>query len=445
MPLPERYAGEVPKMIKVWEPAGYFDAQSKIWLAQSEARHELYGKPTAEQLKEIRAALELNSEDIDGLNEAKGHETNKLLRKVQGKLSPEAGNFIHLGNTSSDVLDTSLSLQIIESLGLIKDDFNKLGESLASLALKHRGTLQIGRTHTQHGIPQTFGRQVLGWYEEVQRGIERTARAKQTISFGKTSGEVGTNVFIEPEVEELALAKLGLKPDTAPTQIISRDRHAEVVALMAVNGATLARIATNIRLLGETDIGEVREPFDPKTQQGSSAMPHKRNTELTERVVGLNRRIRSTVGEELDAVISWLERDISHSSTERFTLPDLFGCLSYAAKLTTFVTDGLVVNTDKMLKNMDKTFGAIYSSRLLNTLLETQKMSRTEAYKLVKELSQTAMDTETPLLELVSGDPKITRLLNPKQLTELFDPSFYLKNIDTAFKRAGLIVSKDKK
>ncbi|MBI2613895.1 MAG: adenylosuccinate lyase [Candidatus Levybacteria bacterium] len=445
MPLPERYAREVPKMVKIWEPAGYFDAQSRIWLAQSEARHELYGKPTAEQLKEIRAALALNPEDVDALNEAKGHETNKLLRKVQGKLSPEAGNFIHLGNTSSDVLDTSLSLQIIESLGVIKSDFDKLGESLASLALKHRGTLQVARTHTQHGIPQTFGRQVLGWYEEVQRGIERTARAKQTISFGKTSGEVGTNVFIEPEVEELALSKLGLKPDSAPTQIISRDRHAEVVALMAVNGTTLARIATNIRLLGSTDIGEVREPFDPETQQGSSAMPHKRNTELTERVVGLNRRIRSTVGEELDAAITWLERDISHSSTERLTLPDLFGCLSYIAKLTTFVTDGLVVNADTMLKNMDKTHGSIYSSRLLNALLETGQISRTEAYELVKGLSQTAMDTETPLLKLASDNPTIAKLLKPDQLPELFDPGFYLRNIDVAFKRAGLIFSKDKK
>lgn len=445
MPLPKRYAREVPKMVKIWEPAGYFDAQSKIWLAQSEARHELYGKPTAKQLEEIRAALALNPEDINALNEAKGHETNKLLRKVQGKLSPEAGNFIHLGNTSSDVLDTSLSLQIIKSLGLIRDNFSKLGESLASLALEHRGTLQVARTHGQHGIPQTFGRQVLGWYEEVQRGIERTARAKEVISFGKTSGEVGTNVFIEPEVEERALAKLGLRPDDAPTQIVSRDRHAEVVALMAVNGATLARIATNIRLLGETDIGEVREPFDPEAQQGSSAMPHKRNTELTERVVGLNRRIRSTVGEELDAVISWLERDISHSSTERFTFPDLFGCLSYAAELTTFVADGLVINADKMLKNMDKTYGSIYSSRLLNALLDTGQISRTEAYELVKGLSQTAMDTETPLLKLVSDNPIIAKLLKPDQLPELFDPSFYLRNIAVAFKRAGLIFPKDKK
>lgn len=444
MPLPERYAREVPRIVKVWKPAGYFDAQLKIWLAQSEARHELYGKPTAGQLKQIRTALELTPEDIRALNEAKGHETNKLLRKVQGKLSPEAGNFIHLGNTSSDVLDTSLSLQIIESLGLIKDDFSRLGESLASLALKHKNTLQIGRTHGQQAIPQTFGRQVVGWYAEVKRGVKRVDHAKEVIAFGKCSGEIGTHVFISPELEEKALAKLGLKPDEAPTQVISRDRHSEVVALMTVNGATLARIATNIRLLGMTDVGEVREPFDAEAQQGSSAMPHKRNTELTERIVGLNREIREKVGTELDAAITWLERDISHSSSERFVFADLFGCLSYAAKLTTFVIDGLVVNADKMLKNMDKTYGAIYSSRLLNALLETQKISRTEAYELVKGLSQTAMDTETPLIKLASGNTKITRLLKQDQLTELFNPNFYLRNIDVAFKRTGLVFTKNK-
>ncbi|MDO8621331.1 MAG: adenylosuccinate lyase [Candidatus Levybacteria bacterium] len=444
MPLPKRYAGQVPDMIKVWEPEGYFRAQAKIWEAQSEARHELYGKPTARQLKQILAALELTPKDIIALNEAKGHETNKLLRKVQTKLSPEAGNFIHLGNTSSDVLDTSLSLQIIESLNIVGNDFDQLGKSLKKLALKHKETLQIGRTHGQHAIPQTFGRQIVGWYAEVKRGIERIDRAKKVIAFGKLSGEIGTHVFISPELEEEALAKLGLKPDEAPTQIISRDRHAEVVALMGINGTTLARIATNIRLLGMTDIGEVREPFDPKDQQGSSAMPHKRNTELTERVVGLNREVREKVATELDTAITWLERDISHSSSERFVYPDLFGCLSYAAKLTTLVMDGLVVNADRMVKNMDKTHGAIYSSRLLNVLLETQKISRTEAYELVKELSQKAIDTETPLTKLVSDNIKIARLLKQDQITELFDPSFYLKNIDVAFKRTGLISSKNK-
>lgn len=443
MALPERYARQVSDMERVWKPEGYFQAQTRIWAAQSEARHELHGKPTVKQLEEIRAALQLNPQDIDALNEPKGHETNRLLRTVQGRLSPEAGNFIHRGNTSSDVLDTSLALQIIESLGIVKDDFAKLGESLKSLALKHKDTLQIGRTHGQHAIPQTFGRQILGWYAEVERGIERIARAKKIISYGKCSGEVGTNVFIEPELEERALAKLGLKPDPAPTQVISRDRHAEVAVLMAVNGATLARIATNIRLLSMTDVGEVREPFDPETQQGSSAMPHKRNTELTERVSGLNRRIRGATSEELDTAILWLERDISHSSTERFTFADLFGCLAYAARLTTEVINGLVVYPERMLTNLNATYGAIYSSRLLNTLLE-KGMSRTDAYELVKTLAQKAMDEKIPLQKLAGKNRQIRNLLGSGELAELFNPEFYLRNIDVAYKRAGVVFDSKK-
>lgn len=436
MPLPERYALEVPEMGRIWNPEGYFRAQARIWWAQAEARHELEGTPSTEQLELIRFALQLTPEDIERLNQAKGHETNKLLRTVQSRLPAEVGNFVHRGNTSSDVLDTSLALQIIESLDIINDDFNNLGKSLLLLANKHRETLQIGRTHTQHAIPQTFGRQVLGWYAEVGRGLDRIERSKEVIAYGKCSGEVGTNVFIDPELEERALAKLGLKPDPAPTQVISRDRHAEVVGLMAVNGATLARIATNIRLLSMTEVGEVHEPFDPE-EQGSSAMPHKRNPELSERIIGLNRRIRSTALEELDAAILWLDRDISHSSTERFTLGDLFGCLSYATHLTTGVINGLVVYPDQMLANLNRTYGAIYSPRLLNALLE-KGQPRTEAYELVKKLAQRAMDQKTPLHELVSADKQIGEVLSPEELAPLFNPDFYLRNIDVVYNRLGI-------
>lgn len=439
MPAPERYAGQVPEMTRVWEPEGYFKAQTKIWQAETEARHELYGEPSAEQLGQIQQALRLTPEDIVALNEARGHETNKLIRLVQSRLSSEAGNYIHRGNTSSDVLDTSLSMQILESLDITRDGLSGLSDSLRTLALKHRTTLQVGRTHTQHAIPQTFGRQVVGWYAETQRGLGRVDRAREVISVGKLSGEIGTNVFIEPELEELALKKLGLEPDPAPTQIISRDRHAEVIALMAVNSATLARIATNIRLLAMTDVGEVREPFDAASQQGSSAMPHKRNTELTERIVGLNREIRGSAGEELDAAISWLERDISHSSTERYVYPDTFQTLAYVIKLTREVIDGLEVNPEKMKENLEKTYGAIYSSRLLNTLLDKGTLSRTEAYELVKGLAQKAMDTKTQLLDLASENPAINDNLDSEELKGLFDPNFYLTNTDVAFKRAGII------
>ncbi len=438
MPLPARYAEQVPELTAIWSPEGYFEAQTSIWMAQCEAAHELTGTPTAAELEQIRAALRLSPEDVAQLIEARGHETNKLLRLVQSRLPARLGNLIHRGNTSSDVLDTSLALQILRSLDVLQQDFAAVAAALAQLALQHANTLQIARTHGQHAVPQTFGRQVLGWYAEVERCLERIARARQVIAVGKFAGEVGTSVFISPEMEEATLRRLGLAPDPAPTQVISRDRHAEVVALMAVNAGTLCRIATNLSLLAITDLGEVREPFDPETQQGSSAMPHKRNTELCERIRGLTRRVWSAAQEELGAMVLWLERDISHSSTERFTFPDVFGCLAYSARLLTEVLTGLVVYTDRMAQNVEATHGAIYGSRLLNALLATERIGRTEAYELVKRLAQQALDTGVHLRELAARDPQITALLGTEDLDDLFRPDFYLRNIDVAYRRVGM-------
>jgi adenylosuccinate lyase len=298
----------------------------------------------------------------------------------------------------------------------------------------------MSRTHGQHAVPQTFGRQALGWLAEVERCLERLDRARTVIAVGKFAGEVGTSVFITPEMEEATLRRLGLTPDPAPTQIISRDRHAEVLSLLAVNASTLARIATNISLLGVTDLGEVREPFDPEAQQGSSSMPHKRNTELCERIRGLTRRVWSAAQEELGSAVLWLERDISHSSIERFTFPDAFGCLAYSARLLHTVLTGLVVYTERMAANVEATHGAIYGSRLLNALLATERFSRTEAYELVKSLAQQALDTGTHLHELASREPRITALLPPAELGELFRPDFYLRNSAVAYRRLGLDV-----
>lgn len=437
MPLPKRYAQEVLDVIKIWEPEGYFNAQAKIWLAQCEVRNELYGKPTNEELAQIREALKLNSEDMKHLIAAKGHETNRFLRLIQERLPDQVGNYVHKGNTGSDVLDTSLSLQIIESLNIVKQDFNDLSQSLKKLAIEHKNTLQIGRTHGQHAIPQTFGRQVLGWYAEVRRGIDRADKAIDAISYGKCSGEIGTNVFIEPKLEEKTLAKLKLKPDEAPTQVISRDRHAEVTGLMAVNSKTLSRIATNIRLLTMTDIGELSEPFEKEAQEGSSAMPHKKNPELDERVSGLSGWIVQAASAELDAMVLWLERDISHSSTERFVFADIFGGLSYSARLLKKVIDGLIVHPDRMLENLNRTFGSIYSPRLFNSLMD-KGMSRTQAYELVRNLAQRAMTGKIQLKQLAAEDPQITKALTKAELESVFDRKFYLKNIDIAYKRLGI-------
>jgi adenylosuccinate lyase len=450
MPLPVRYAQATPEISGIWEPAGYFQAQLSIWLAQCEALHELDGEPDAAELACIRDALRLTPEEIAELSVPSGHETNRLLRVVQGKLPARLGNFIHRGNTSSDVLDTSLALQIIRSLDVLRDDFARVAGRLQSLSLAHALTPQIARTHGQHATPQTFGRQVLGWYAETLRCLERIDRARAVIAYGKLSGEVGTSVFIRPELEERALARLGLAVDPAPTQVISRDRHAEVVCLMAVNAGTLGRIAVDLSLLAITDLGEVREPFDPAAQQGSSSMPHKRNTELCERVRGLTRRIQSAALEELGSMELWLERDISHSSTERFTFPDCFGALSYSARLTDTILAGLVVYEERMRANLERTHGAVYANRLLNALLDAGAggrgrrtedgpvMSRTEAYELVKSIAQQALDTGIHLRELAARDPRITTLLGAAALDDLFDPAFYLRNIGVAYRRLGL-------
>ncbi len=440
MPLPARYADQVAEMTAIWSPAGYFAAQTGIWLAQCEAAHELTGDPTAGEFDQIAAALRLTPDDVAELSIAQGHETNKLLRLVQSRLPARLGNLVHRGNTSSDVLDTSLSLQIMRSLDLLATDFNATARALRALALHHALTPQIARTHGQHAVPHTFGRQTLGWLAEIERGIERIGRARAVIAVGKLSGEVGTSVFIAPELEEAALRRLGLTPDPAPTQVISRDRHAEVVALLAVNAATLCRIATNISLLGISDLGEVREPFDPATQQGSSAMPHKRNTELCERVRGLSRRVWSAAQEELGSAVLWLERDISHSSTERFTFPDAFGCLAYSARLMTEILTGLVVYPDHMSTNLAASHGAIYGSRLLNALLATERIGRTEAYELVKSLAQRALDTGEHLRTLAARSSEIVGLLDGATMDELFQPDFYLRNIGVAYQRLGLPV-----
>jgi adenylosuccinate lyase len=441
VPLPVRYADQVPELTEIWSPTGYFQAQTSIWLAECQALGDLTGSPTDAELGQIEAALRLSPEDLDLLNRAEGHETNRLLRLVQSRLPAHLGNIIHRGNTSSDVLDTSLSLQILRSLDVLAADFRHTADALSSLALQHALTLQVARTHGQHAVPQTFGRQVLGWYAEAERCLDRIDRAKDVIAVGKLSGEVGTNVFISPELEERALQRLALHPDPAPTQVISRDRHAEVVSLLAVNAATLARIATNISLLAISDLGEVREPFDPEAQQGSSAMPHKRNTELSERVRGLSRRVWSAAQEELGASVLWLERDISHSSTERFTFPDAFGCLAYSARLTTTILTGLVVYEDSMAANVDATHGALYGSRLLNALLATEQISRTEAYELVKGLAQRALDTGVNLRELTDQEPRVAGLLGQADLDDLFRPDYYLKNIAVAYERVGLQIT----
>jgi adenylosuccinate lyase len=238
----------------------------------------------------------------------------------------------------------------------------------------------------------------------------------------------------------MALAKLRLKPDPAPAQVVSRDRHAEVLGLLAVNSGTLAKIAIDVRTQSRTEIEELREPFEAGAQQGSSSMPHKRNPELSERIVGLNRRIRSTAAEELDAMLLWDERDISHSATERFTFPDAFGGLAYSTKLTRKIIDGLVVDKARMAQNLELTHGAIYSASLMNALV-AKGWNRTSAYERAKKLALIALDEKMNMRDLVLRDPQLRASLSPEKLGEIFNPQTYLRNIEVSYKRLGLIES----
>jgi len=437
MPLPQRYAAQVPDLVALWAPAGYFAAQTRIWAAQCRAAHELTGAPTAAELGRIEAALTLAPTDVQALTAASGHETNKLLRLVQSRLGPE-GNYVHRGNTSSDVLDTSLALQMLGSLDVVAVDLAKVAATLRALALQHRLTLQVARSHGIHAIPHTFGRKVAGWLAEALRGQERLERCRQVIGVGKLAGEVGTHVFIQPALEERALALLGLRPDPAPTQVIPRDRHAEVVMQLALVGGMCARVALNVRLMAQTEVGEVREPFGAD-QQGSSAMPHKMNPELSERIRGLVALMRGNVVTAMECMDLWHERDMSHSSAERTTLPDSFGNLCYALRLLhTHVLSQLVVFEQVMAANVERTNGALYSSRLLNELLETGQVDRTTAYDQVKALAQQALKGGPHLRELAAQDALISALLPPDRLAELFDPAYYLRNIGVAYQRLGL-------
>jgi adenylosuccinate lyase len=438
MPMPERYRAAVEDIARFWTASGYFDAQTRIWQAECEAMSELGGRPYVAELERIRAALVLSPDDLTYLNTASGHETNRLLRLIQSRLGAE-GNYLHRGNTSSDVLDTSLALQMIGSFDVLLADFRKLADVLQALSLSHAETLQIARSHGIHAVPHTFGRFALNWYAEVLDSLDRLQRGRAAISYGKLSGEVGTNIFIEPELEDRALALLGLKVDPASSQVITRTRHAEAIAMLALCASTCERIAVNIRLMQQTDVAEVQEPFDAASQQGSSAMPHKRNPELAERVCGLARRVRGALLEELESTALWYQRDISHSSTERFAIPDAFGCVAYMARLLhTGILSGLIVNEERMSRNIDQTNGAVYGSRLLNALLDTGAIKRTEAYDLVKRLAQRALDGGPHLREQALADPTVARLLPADATTSLFEPAFYLRNIRTAYRRLGL-------
>jgi adenylosuccinate lyase len=428
----ERYSRK--EIANIWTLENKFRIWLDIELAACEVQAEL-GFIPKEDLKTIKEKANFNLKRIEEIENEVHHDVIAFLTSVSEFVGP-ASRYIHYGLTSSDIVDTALSIQCRQSGEIILRDIDNLLSALKELAIKHKNTPCMGRSHGVHAEPTTFGLKIALYFKEFERNKERVERAIKNISFGKLSGAVGTFSAISPDIEKKVCNKLGLEAAPISTQILQRDRHAEYMAALAITAGSLDKLATEIRHLQRTEVREAEEPFQ-KGQKGSSAMPHKRNPILCERVSGLSRVIKSNMNAALDDMTLWHERDISHSSTERVILPDSTITLDYLLDKMTFIIKNLQVYPDNMMRNINLTGGLFYSQSLLLSLVE-KGMTREDAYSIVQSITMRVWAREGTLKDLVQKDKNLTSKLNNKDIDEIFDLSKYLKNIDYIFKRAGL-------
>ena len=429
-----RYAR--PEMTAVWSDERKFELWLKVEVAVVQAWGD-EGVIPAEDVRLVEQNARVNVPDVMRYIEETHHDVTAFLRSVADSLGPES-RWIHYGLTSNDVWDTATCLQMMEALDILDGQVKTLREVIARRAVEHKDTICIGRTHGVHAEPTTFGMKIAVWVEELRRHEERIALAREQVAVGQMSGPVGTHASVPPSVEENACRRLGLEVAKITTQVIQRDRHAFYLNVIAGIGASLEKFATEIRGLQRTDILEAEEPFDEGGQTGSSSMPHKRNPELCERVCGIARVLRGYGVTGLENVALWHERDISHSSAERIILPDATGLLNYALHIFTGVMDGLVVYPERMLRNLERTQGLIYSSKVLNALIETG-MQREAAYSIVKKNSMKAWREEVPYRGLLEADPAAASRLPAEKLDAIFDPRAFLTHTDETFRRLGLV------
>jgi adenylosuccinate lyase len=408
----ERYTR--PEMGAVWTDA----ARMEFWRQVEVAAAEEMTGPTEEDLAGIRAAT-FTVEAVNEREKITDHDMAAFVDVLSGSAGP-GGRWIHFGLTSSDVLDTALALQLRTAGALLIRGQRELVVALAERAREHTDTLMVGRTHGIQAEPTTFGIKLAGFAFEAQRGLERLERAFAQVAVGGLSGAVGTYAATSPDYEARVLARLGLRPEDVSTQVVPRDRHAEVLQAISLAGAGLERFATEIRHLQRTEVREVEEPFRAG-QKGSSAMPHKRNPIVSERITGIARLLRGYEQAAVENVALWHERDISHSSVERVTLPDATILLDYAQSLALRVVRGMTVHTDRMLANLEATHGALYSQRALLALVESGR-TRDDAYRIVQEHAQRAWDTGTPFRDLLA------RAAPELDLDAIFDPRAFTRN-----------------
>ncbi|MFC1865471.1 adenylosuccinate lyase [Chloroflexota bacterium] len=434
----ERYCR--PEMKRVWSDENKFAKWLDVEIAVCDAWAEM-GKIPRKAVPKIKMAR-CNFNRMNEILIETHHDMTAFLDSIAESLGEES-RFIHLGLTSSDVMDTALSLQLVEAAEILNRDIKKLIAVLAERALEHKYTVMIGRTHGIHAEPISFGLKLALWTEEMQRNRHRLAEATKMIAVGKISGAVGTYATVPPEIEEIACARLSLAPASISNQVLQRDRHAQFVTTLAIIAGSLEKFATEIRGLQKTDTREVEEPFAPG-QTGSSSMPHKRNPELCERVCGIARLVRGYATTSLENIALWHERDISHSSTERVILPDACIVLDYCLSIFTSVMAGLLVYPKRMIKNLELTKGLIYSQRLMLALID-KGLSRQQAYKLVQRNAMKSWKGNRDYLKLLKADSEITAVLSTAELEALFDYNYYLRYIDDIFKRLGLTESQWKK
>jgi len=434
----ERYSR--PQMRKIWSEENKFDQWLRVEIAVCEAWAELGEIPRKDVVKIRKASYNLNR--IAGFLKVTHHDMTAFLNSVAESLGEES-RFVHLGLTSSDVMDTALALQLTQAADILAEDIADLISVLDNRAIEHKYTIVIGRTHGVHAEPTTFGLKMALWAQEMKRNAQRLTEAREAISVGKISGAVGTYATVPPQVEKIACARLGLAPAPISSQIIQRDRHAQFLTTLAIIAGSLEKFATEIRGLQRTEVREVEEPFEAG-QTGSSAMPHKRNPELCERICGLARLIRGHALTSLENIALWHERDISHSSAERIILPD--SCLAEDYMLSIFISvmKGLRVYPENMHRNIEVTQGVIFSQRVLLALI-SKGLPRGEAYKIVQDNAVKAWEKKRSFLSFLEADKRITRRLDRRQLKSLFDNGCYLKHVDDVFQRLGLTGTKRKK
>jgi adenylosuccinate lyase len=420
-------------MARIWSD------ESKLarWLEVELAALEAWGELGAVPAEAVRAIVERAQppapERVAELEATLHHDTAAFVDSVAERLGPE-GRWFHHGLTSSDVVDTGLALQMHEAGALVLEGVERALEAVIARATEHRDTLCIGRTHGIHAEPTTFGLKLVGWAFELGRGRERLAEALEGMRVGKLSGAVGTYAATDPELERLACERLGLRPEAASTQVLPRDRHAALLAALALVAASLERFAVEIRHLARTEVAEVAEPFG-KGQKGSSAMPHKRNPVVAERLCGLARVVRANALVGLENVALWHERDISHSSAERVVIPDSFLALDYMLDRFTWLAEGLEVRPERMLRNLEAGHWLFFSQRVLLALVESG-LDRDAAYRLVQAQALRAQEEERDFRQLVRSDEGIASRID---LDSLFDLTWYTRHADTIFERLAAL------